>query len=254
MPVSSLPSTPLRSSHKPVKVNYYKERSEDCLASQLFTCLGIQLLAEATRSFDGLSNVHADLLQLLRTVQVSLQKWVDYSDVLDSQRTLSSYFPPLLESGRGRPKFDISREQLQYLRSLSFSWTAIADMLRVTRMTIYRRRVEYGMLDESFSMINDQELTEKVRRILAQHPEVGQTFVAGRLRSLGYRVTRARIRQVMRDIDPLSSALRWQGIAAHRRPYSVPGLNSLWHIGMYRSHSRTVFYRGLQVGCTTKIV
>ena len=138
--------------------------------------IGLQALAGATRDAEGLSNVYADLIQLLETVQTSLKEWTDYFDVLDCQRTLSSYTPTLVESSRGRPKFDITREQLQHLRSLSFSWTAIADMLKVTRMTIYRRRVQYGMLDESCSVINDEELTEVVQQILRQHPQVGQTF------------------------------------------------------------------------------
>lgn len=192
---------------------------------------GLQVLADSTETEGELGNVHADILQLLQIVRASLQQWQEYIDVLDSQRTINSYTPPLVHSRHGRPRFDISREQLQHLRSLSFSWTAIADMLKVTRMTIYRWRVEYGMLDESHSMIGDQELTEKVQQIMTEHPQVGQTFIAGRLRSLGYIVTRERVRRAVHSLDPLSSALRWQGIAAHRRPYCVPGPNSLWHIG-----------------------
>jgi hypothetical protein len=189
------------------------------------------VLIEATGDRAALSNIHADLVNLLQTVQISLTQWRHFSDILDSQRTLCSYTPPLLGSRRGRPKFLISREQLQYLRSLSFSWTAVAKMFKVTRMTIYRRRVEYHMLDESHSRISDQDLTEAVSQILTQYPHVGQTFIAGRLRSLGYRVTRQRIRSVVHSVDPLSAALRWQGIAVRRRPYSVPGPNSLWHVG-----------------------
>ena len=46
--------------------------------------------------------------------------------------------PPLkVASRRGRQRFQITREQLEYLRSSSFSWTAIADMLMVSRMTVY---------------------------------------------------------------------------------------------------------------------
>lgn len=53
----------------------------------------------------------------------------------------------------------------------------------------------------------------------------------GRIWSLGYRVTRERIRSAVRFLDPLSTALCWHGNPAYRRPYSVPGPNSLWHIG-----------------------
>ena len=62
-------------------------------------------------------------------------------------------------------------------------------------------------------------------------------MVIGHVRSLGYNVTRSRIRNAVRVADPINVALRWQGNLTVRRPYSVPGPNSLWHIGMYVLHS-----------------
>ena len=53
----------------------------------------------------------------------------------------------------------------------------------------------------------------------------------GRLRNMGYRVSRERVRNAVREIDPLSSALRWTGGLSRRQPYSVAGPNSLWQIG-----------------------
>ncbi len=59
-------------------------------------------------------------------------------------------------------RFDVSREQLEYLRSLSFHWIDIAALLGISRGTLYRfvilfqwlklyfmyrRRVEFGMID-----------------------------------------------------------------------------------------------------------
>ena len=51
--------------------------------------------------------------------------------------------------------------------------------------------------------------------------------------ALGFRnhVTRSRLRQAIHDVDPINTALRWGGTVRSRRPYSVPGPNSLWHIG-----------------------
>ena len=51
------------------------------------------------------------------------------------------------------------------------------------------------------------------------------------LGSLGFKVTRARVREAMRASDPINTALRWREITP-RQPYSVPGPNSLWHIGI----------------------
>ena len=49
-----------------------------------------------------------------------------------------------------------------------------------------------------------------------EHPRVGQTFIIGRLRAQGYRVTRERVRQATRTCDPLNVALRWQGMDIRR--------------------------------------
>ena len=56
----------------------------------------------------------------------------------------------------------------------------------------------------------------------------------GRLRFMGYYVSRARVREAIRETDPINTALRWQGVQTARRRYSVPGPNSLWHIGMLK--------------------
>ena len=179
-----------------------------------------------------LSSLCTCLTQLLEHLHAIRNQWEHYSDTLHIQQA-RSYCPPLASlSGQGRPRFHISREQLQYLHSLSFSWTDIADMLMVSWMTVYRRRVEYGLLDEPHSSISDPGLIERVRQLLVQHPQVGQSFISGQLRSQGYRVSRERVRRAVRTCDPLDAALRWQGIATRRQPYSVPGPNSLWHIGM----------------------
>ena len=49
-------------------------------------------------------------------------------------------------SGPGRPRFDISEQQLMYLHSMGFTWVEIANLLGVSRMTIFRRRREFGQV------------------------------------------------------------------------------------------------------------
>ena len=48
----------------------------------------------------------------------------------------------------------------------------------------------------------------------------------------GYNVSRERVRQGLRSLDPLCAAARLPGRPSHRRPYSVAGPLSLWHIGI----------------------
>ena len=99
-------------------------------------------------------------------------------------------------------------------------------------MTIHRRRCEYGMIVEPTRHITDTRLMQIVEDLRQELPSIGQSMVAGQLRALGIYVPRWRIREAVRRSDPLSTALRWHGVTS-RRPYSVPGPNSLWHIGTF---------------------
>ena len=83
------------------------------------------------------------------------------------------------------------------------------------------------MLDDPSISIGEEELVS----ISMEHPQVGQSFIMGQVRSLGYQVARECIRQAVRVCDPLNTGLGWHGNPAYRRPYCVPGPNSLWHIG-----------------------
>ena len=158
-----------------------------------------------------LFRVHQLLSDIVSRLQTLRRQWSEQLDNLASRFNFHSRAPTASEVATlGRPRFEITRAQLDYLRSLSFSWTEIAHLLGVSRMTVYRRRVEYGLMEE---------------------PELGETMAAGRLRSLGYRVPRQQLREGLRRIDPLSAALRWS-TKILRRPYTVSGPNCLWHIGM----------------------
>ena len=95
-----------------------------------------------------------------------------------------------------------------------------------------RRRVEFGLITNPRSEISDQDLSSLLRQLRHENPGVGESMISGFLRARGYRVTRARIRAVLRSHDPLSTVMRWPGGITRRRVYSVAGPNSLWHIGM----------------------
>ena len=134
--------------------------------------------------------------------------------------------------GRSRPRFILSKEQLEYLRSLSFSWTHIVLLLGISRMTLFRRREGFGLLDEPDRLLSNSEIVAKVSEIKHILPDAGEKLILGKLKSMGYNVTRVRVRDTLRSVDPINTALRWQGEITACRPYSVPEPNSLWHIGM----------------------
>jgi hypothetical protein len=177
------------------------------------------------------------LLDLLPQIA---RKWQKHIDDLEVHSITSRYHLPLQRSSqRGRPCLNIMQDQLEYLRSLSFSWSDISRMLGVSRMTIYRRRIQYGMIFEPSQSVSDSQLMEIIRQARHELPDLGQAMLAGRIRAMGLHVTREHIRVFIRRSDPLNTALRWHNVTT-RRPYSVPGPSSLWHIGIYVNYGVAV--------------
>ena len=166
-------------------------------------------------------------------------------EVTELSALQSAYAPGQVQlASRGRPRFDIGQDQLEYLSSMSFTWTQIASMLGVSRMTIYRRRVEFGMSHDGLSSnITDEELAVILRQMRRENPALGERMVMGHLCSMGFKITRSRVRDSIRNTDPIQTALRWRGQLAPRQPYSVPGPNSLWHIGKILFNAKLVSCR-----------
>lgn len=76
-----------------------------------------------------------------------------------------------------------------------------------------------------------EELTGIIQKLRYETPFCSETMIMGHLRAIDIVVTRERVRSVIRRVDPLNTALQWGGNTTTRRPYSVPGPNSLWHLG-----------------------
>ena len=76
-------------------------------------------------------------------------------------------------------------------------------------MANFRRRLEFGMMIYPTSEISDQELTSVIKSIQENTPFSGVSMICGSIRARGIRVTREGVRTTLRNIDPLSTALRW---------------------------------------------
>lgn len=96
---------------------------------------------------DTLNNVLESVSSLNQVINNILLMFRQYSRTMDEQTqgVILSQRNTLLP---GRPSFNIEKEQLEYLRSLSFTWVSISKMLLVSRMTIYRHRLHYGLIED----------------------------------------------------------------------------------------------------------
>lgn len=156
------------------------------------------------------------------------------------------YQCPVSSSGeKGRPRFEIMRDQLEFLRSKHFRWASIAKLLGISERTLRRRRQEFGLETDGFTEISENNLTAVVQSVKSLTPNIGQSRMLGALRSRGLHVQRWRVREIMRKIDPVGTALRWNQVV-YRRKYSVPGPNALWHID---GHHKLIHWRLVVHAC-----
>ena len=131
----------------------------------------------------------------------------------------------------GRPKLVINLAQIDYLRSWQFTWVRICHTLCISRTTLWRRlkEINYNSQESRFTSISDSDLEQQVAGIKAEFENDGERMVIGILRLRGAHVPCHRVKHIIRRIDPINTALRWQ--AMHPRyQYDVPGPNALWHI------------------------
>ena len=182
---------------------------------------------------DSLREVWTYVSQLIDAMGSYFLQWEHHIDDIHTGSGMDAYSVPVaVGRGRGRPRFEISRDQLEYLASLNFTWTEISSILGVSRNTVYRRRQEFGLFHVG-EQINDDNLRLLLRDMRRDNPDMGEVMVLGRIRAMGFRVSRARLREGIRDTDPLNVSIRALLGRTARRPYSVPGPNFLWHIGTY---------------------
>ena len=95
------------------------------------------------------------------------------------------YESPLDYSGLvGRPRFEVSRAQLEYLLQNGFSGTQIAQMLAISLSTVRRRMREFNLSVKAlYSTFSEEELDDALQNVLRDFPNCGYRRALGELKS-----------------------------------------------------------------------
>ena len=133
---------------------------------------------------------------------------------------------------RGRPRFLISKDQLDFLLDLRFTSGEIASLLGVSERTVKRRISEYeSFVRQRYSNISDEILDGIVEGLMREFPNCGYKRMSGLLLDAGHRIQQNRIRECMRRVNPEGVLLRALELrTVCRRRYQVRGPLALWHI------------------------
>ena len=90
----------------------------------------------------------------------------------------------------GRPSINVSEDDILFLKGLNYSWTKIADILGISRRTLYRRLEEFSIDPRAFTEISQSELDELLKSIKSTNPNCGEVMIQGSLIHRGIRVPR----------------------------------------------------------------
>ncbi|VDI69315.1 Hypothetical predicted protein [Mytilus galloprovincialis] len=137
--------------------------------------------------------------------------------------------PAPMQMKDSRKKYEISQTVLENLLERGFSIKDISKLLAVSERTIYRRMTHYGLTSCSFTDIDDDDLDKVLEETTLQFPRCGEKMLRQLLVTKGIKVTRSRIRDALGRVDSDGTEERKKR-RLHRRVYSVPAPNHLWHI------------------------
>uniref|UniRef100_A0A8C1YAE3 Integrase core domain-containing protein n=1 Tax=Cyprinus carpio TaxID=7962 RepID=A0A8C1YAE3_CYPCA len=134
--------------------------------------------------------------------------------------------------GRGRPRISISTINLTHLIELGLPTQSIANLLGVSRATLFRRMNENNLSVRAlYSTCTDEELDALVTEIKTSMPDTGYRMVRGALLAQGHRVQWDRVRASMHRVDSVGVLSRMTNLRCiARRRYSVPYPKYLVHI------------------------
>ena len=101
---------------------------------------------------------------------------------------------PSLSSSRGRPASEIDPNEVEFLLSKGFSKSKIANILQVSRQTLYNKSFTWERTSfQKYTAISDTDLDLKVQQIKSTHPNDGEVMLTGHLLSQGIKVPRSKL-------------------------------------------------------------
>ena len=117
----------------------------------------------------------------------------------------------------------------------NFTNRAIALHFRVTARTVANTLARFGV--HRHSRVNAAELEDRINEIRQTH-NYGIVRTVGALRAAGVRISRERVRQVLRRLRGGRPAIN----PIRRRRYVAPGPNSVWHLDTHHKLGRWGIY------------
>ena len=151
----------------------------------------------------------------------------------DAEQGVPSRITNMIYSEMGRPRYDIRKEDIQFLLEQCFTVQDIADIFGVSKSTMHSRMQGFALsVTNTYSDMTEQELDHLIGQKISESPYSGIQSMIGILRSSGYRVQRHKVISSMRRVDPVGVLMRktMRNYQIRRRRYNVRAPKALWHV------------------------
>ena len=176
-----------------IPLDYLESRLEDHFQI-------VNAIAIATQD-DASSDLNQTVQDLLSFSQNVLQEVHTTKVQRETNGTRSSVCVPSTQAGTGgRPRYRITKEQIEILRETGMNLKRIALSLGISESTLFRRRQEFG-LHESFVDVSYVDLYTVITGMLSQTPYAGESYLSGGLKAHGIFVQRYPIRELILSVE-----------------------------------------------------
>ena len=112
---------------------------------------------------------------------------------------------------------------------MRYTWSAVADVLMVSRTTLWRRLSDMNIPLSFYTDISTSDLDAVLSILVSRFPQNGIVMMWGHLKSINIFVTWQKVAESLMRVTPELIHHR-QSIAISRRVYNVPAPNYLWHM------------------------
>jgi len=177
-----------------------------------------------------LDDSESEAIHCLSWAYSILSKVLDKLSLESELCAVGDQLPSILTGSVGRPKFDISCQQLEELLQSRFSVPDIAQLIGVSISTIRRQMASSNLsVRQTYTSISDDELDRLIMEVQERFPNWGNHLMYGYLIPPNIRLQFRRVRESQRRVDPEGSFM-YKLQFLNRRRYMVPGPQWLWHI------------------------
>lgn len=128
----------------------------------------------------------------------------------------------------GRPRFNVTAEDIMTLKSDGLIWGDISCALGISIRTLFRRRADFT-IPPKHTTITWEDGIVLLTEIISAMPNAGERLIRGALLSRGMVIRRSLLRNLLNEVDHVGRAAR-RSRPIQRRIYNVKGPNHLWHM------------------------